>query len=303
MMTLSAIAYTPTASLRNLQDNLDSAEALRQEYLAVWLAKTDTGFIYVAKSRLTEDYAIAIKGPVFSFDLSLLFNLYENMGTARQVSLPSCRSGEVKIAAGILKGIQHINELSFEGKTLNHLINHFPDGAKVYLTGHGIGGSLAAAYSARLASGNLPGLDIIPYIFGAPAAGNESFASLFDPDNGTPFFTESSVCVSELDLIPYAWHDIMGIPMLRYTNVYCPIELILCAECITRLLIQAGVLYIQLPLSLQLKREVPGNDDFLQEAMRQHHPNTYLSLLGLPPVRSATYSYQHHGIASLSGSL
>jgi len=146
-------------------------------------------------------------------------------------------------------------------------------------------------------------LNIIPYIFGAPAIGNESFANLFDQESKDYLFTESSGCVSDLDMIPYAWHDIMGIPMLHFSNTKCPIQLILCAECITRLLIIAGVLYIQPPLNLHLKREIEGSEDFLPEAMRQHHYNTYLSLLGLPPVRNATYSYYQHTIALSSGSL
>ena len=303
MMTLSAITYTSFDSLTILQEGLDAAEALQQEYVAIWMAKDDSNLVYLVKNRLSDSYAIAISSPVFQFDLALLFKLSEDQGLAHQVSFPDSGGGDVKIAAGILDTVRDIQRLSYKGTTLQQLLSQMPEGTLVYITGHSVGGTLAGAYALQLANNNTAGLDIIPYTFGAPNAGNSTFADLFNPISRNLRFSQSVRTVNNKDIIPFAWHDLQGIPAIGYGDIICPIELTLCIDCVARLLILARAFYAQSPITHSLKGKIEPIEGFFQQAMYQHQHNTYLRLLGLGEITSADYSYRQQRAEALSASL
>jgi len=294
MMTLSAIAYTSFDSIAVLQKNLDEAEALRGAYEAIWWARDNVNSLYIVKDRLNEDYAIAIRGPLFRFGLSFLLDLYETLDIDQQAYLPysQLQPGNAKIAAGLLEAIQSISDFSYNGRNITQIVNNIPKGSKVYITGHSLGGMLATAFAVKMACSNPKELDIIPYTFGTPAAGNKSFGDLFNRHSSQCLFSHSSRCVNSRDIIPYAWHDLQGIPAIDYGNIKFPIDFTLCLDCIARLLILSRVAYVQPSLKLQLPGKIEPGAGFFQEAMLQHHHNTYLELLGLNPIRSASYSYK-----------
>jgi hypothetical protein len=74
-----------------------------------------------------------------------------------------------------------------------------------------------------------------------------------------------------------------------YGAVQCPVDFSLCIECMERLLIVSKVFYVQPPLQLELQGDIGHNEGFFQEALFQHQPNTYLSLLGLGPIDNAKF--------------
>jgi hypothetical protein len=289
MMTLSAVAYMPFHSINMLQDNLNRAEALQQNYSAIWWEKNNGTIVYVVKNTLTRDYVVVFRGPVFKLGLSSLLNLYEDLILNHQESLRDSQVGDVKVAAGILKCLHDIGNSTYSGKTLRQVLNNFPTRTKVYVTGHSLGGSLAAVYAAKAACDNSAELDIIPYTFGAPAMGNNSFAELFDGAKANFVFTGASRCVNVRDIIPHLWGDLQGIAMVDYGNVKCSIDFSLCIECMERLLIVSKVFYVQPPLQLELKGDIGHDDSFFREALFQHQPNTYLSLLGLEPIDNTIF--------------
>jgi hypothetical protein len=292
MMTLSAVAYMPFHSVNMLQDNLNRAEALQQNYSVIWWEKNNGNIVYVVKNTLTRDYVVVFRGPVFKLGLSSLLNLYEDLILNRQESLRYTQVGEVKVAAGILESLDDIGNLTYSGKTLQQVLNNFPTRTKVYVTGHSLGGSLAAAYAVKATGNNSVELDILPYTFGAPAMGNNSFAGLFDGANANFIFAGASRCVNVRDIMPRLWGDLQGIAMVDYGNVKCSIDFSLCIECMERLLIVSKVFYVQPPLQLELKGDIGHDEGFFQEALFQHQPNTYLSLLGLDPIDNAKF-YRH----------
>jgi hypothetical protein len=128
------------------------------------------------------------------------------------------------------------------------------------------------------------------------------FADLFNPDSQTYLFSRSSRSIDFWDIIPYAWQDLQGISTIHYQNIKCPIDLTLCADRIAKLLALSRVAYVHPPVTQQLTEEIEPNDSFFQEAMFQHQHNTYLSLLGLNPIRSSAYSYKQRKEGVLAGS-
>jgi hypothetical protein len=299
MMTLSAIAYTSFDSIATLQNNLDAAEALEQNYNVLWLARNDTSLVYVVKNWMKDEYSIAIRGPKLRFDLPLLVELYHDMEIDRQVPLSYNKMGGAKIAAGILDTLQKLNQLTCDGKTLSQLINGFRRGAKIYITGHGLGGTLAAALAVDQMGCNLGCRDIIPYTFAALSAGNHAFADLFNLDSEYCLFSYSSNCASSLDIIPYAWHNVHAIRTVDYEKTRCPPDLGLCIDFISRLLLISRVPYALPVRRLDLRGGVGRKDGFFLEAMYQHQPNKYLALLELEPlpITAACTSRQRQGRA------
>lgn len=303
LMTLSAVGYMPAHSLSTLQVNLNKVEFLEQAYTAVWWGGNNTIFAFLVRNNFTEDYTLVIRGPMFKFGLSMLFNLYEDLDVARQVSLPYSRLGEAKIAAGVLEMAQGINDLIYAGRTLLQVITKLPIHTKLYATGHSLGGALAAVYAAKASCNNLNELEIIPYTFGAPAVGNKAFADLFNAVHVNCLFTQSLRCENTDDVIPHIWSNLPNIATIDYENVRLPAELSLCIECIERMLILSKVFYVQPRAQLQLKTENDRFETFFREAMYQHQPNTYLTLLGLDPINSAEFSYHQRREVTIAESL
>lgn len=289
MMTLSAVAYMPFHSISMLQDNLNRAPALEQAFSAIWWEKDNATIVYVVKNKSTQEYVVVFRGPVFKPGLSFLLNLYEDLNLNRQESLPYSQTGDAKVAAGILESLQNISNSTYSGRTLHQVLNNFPVRTKVYVTGHSLGGSLAAVYAAKAACSNSGELDIIPYTFGAPAMGNDAFASLFDTGKANFLFAQTSRCVNVRDIMPFLWNDLQRMTMVDFGNIKCSIDFSLCIECIERLLIVSKVFYVQPPLHLELKGDIGHDDSFFQEALFQHQPNTYLTLLGLDPIDNAKF--------------
>jgi len=293
MMTLCAIAYSPLTSISTLQQKLDDAEALDNNYTALWLAANDKTALFLARNKLNNSCTLAVSGEVFEFGLPMLFHLYERFDLANQVSMPYSRLGNAKIAAGVLDAVQGIIELTYNGLPINMVLNDLPRGTRVYLTGHSLGGAFAGALATRLACCNLANLDIVPCTFGAPAMGNDAFADLFDKTKSNYLFTQSSSCFNTLDTFSLVWNRITGIYTVNFGNIRCPVEFTLCLECVDRLLILAKVFYVQPPPKHLLKGKLCPDFPFFRQAMHQHSQNTYLSLLGLGPIEGEEFSYAH----------
>ncbi len=149
--------------------------------------------------------------------------------------------------------------------------------------------TLATVYAAKIACSNSADLDIIPFTFGAPTAGNDSFADLFDLHHANFLFSHSSRCINSRDIMPFAWNNLQGITTVDYGNIHCPPDFKLGIEYVDRLLIISKVFYSQPPLELELKGEDRGMEGFFQKALYQHQPNTYMTLLGLEPIEKVEF--------------
>jgi hypothetical protein len=275
--------------MTGLQNNLDAAEALKQTYKATWWARDESTLVYVVRNTMNNDYCIAIGGAVFQFGVAFLFDWYEDLGVAHPTPLSDDGPGKAKTAAALPSIVRRINSLTYNGITLPQLIKNFPKGSKVYITGHSLGAMIASVFAVQLATSQPAELEIIPRTFAAPSAGNQAFADLFNPDNSQCLFPRSSACVNSLDIIPYAWQDLQGMPAINYGKIKCPIDFTLCVDNLARLLIIFRAYYEQPPL-----KQLPGQPDpahsFFAQATYQHQPDTYLALLGLLPIADTPFS-------------
>jgi hypothetical protein len=79
------------------------------------------------------------------------------------------------------------------------------------VTGHSLGGALAALGSTWLANQlpKAPGVtaDIVPFTFAAPTVGDGNFAQLFD----SLFAGGAYGCANTQDVVPMAWADVQGV--------------------------------------------------------------------------------------------
>jgi Lipase (class 3) len=302
MMSLSAVAYMPFHSISMLQDNLNAVDTLEQAFTVVWWEKNSSLVTFVVKNRLTNAYAVVFRGEVFKPTLPFLVQLYEDLKLNRQESLPYSRLGNAKVAAGILEIIEDLGTSTYSGRTLQQVLNNLPAGTKVYMTGHSLGGSLAAVYAAKIVCSNSAQLDIIPYTFGSPSIGNDLFADLFDHTNVNFLFSQSIRCINIRDIMPFAWNNLQGMTTVDYGSIKCPVDFKLCIEYVDRLLIISRVFYSHPPPELALRVEDHGMDGFFQKALYQHQPNTYLRMLGLDPIEKARFYHNETKALILSDS-
>ena len=303
MMSLSAVAYIPFHSINMLQENLNGPEALEQNYTAIWWEKDDSTVVFLVKNKFTDEYALIFRGPVFKPGLSFLLNLYQDLCLDHQDSLPYSRLGKARMAAGPAATIEGLSHATYSGRSLHQVLNNLPLRTRVYIAGHSLGGSLASIYAAKIACSNSVDLDIIPYTFGAPAIGNDSFADLFNPGSVNCLFSQPSRCINSQDIMPFAWSNLQGMLTVDYGKATPSAEFNLCIEFVERLLILSKVFYVQPPPELQLKGDSGGNDIFFQEAMFQHQPNTYLQSLGLDPINDADFYHNERRQFILADSL
>jgi hypothetical protein len=300
MMTLSAIAYTSFDSITALQNNLDAAEALKQTYKAIWWAKEESARVFVVRNTLNDDYCIAIGGPVFQFGVAFLFDWYEKLNIAHHAPLPIDGLESAKTASALPTLVQRINSLTYNGTTLPRLINNASKGSMIYVTGHSLGATIASVYAVYLATSPTTEGEIIPRTFAAPSAGNQAFADLFNPENGQCLFPRSSSSVNSLDIIPYVWHDLQGMPAIDYGMIKCPIDFTLCVDNLARLLIISRAYYEQAPVQ-RLPGQLAPTNSFFKQAMHQHQPETYLALLDLPPIPGTVFTFNQQTTAAAPG--
>lgn len=134
------------------------------------------------------DYALAFRGSLVTFTEDAFNNwIYNDLNVATQISWSYCSDPKASVSQGSYIGWQNLEKMKDKatGKTLwAYLSENVPAEKSITLTGHSLGGNLASVYASYLwwkfnESGH-PKKNINVITFGAPAAGNASFAYDFD---------------------------------------------------------------------------------------------------------------------------
>jgi triacylglycerol lipase len=221
----------------------------------------------------------------------ILVQSFEDMAVLVQTPPPWPSSPGALVADGTLDALATIQGLQSGGQTLlQFLSGHLgaPDNMQPLLvvTGHSLGACLTTVvapwlkYDLAGAGVNAP---IVPVTFAAPTAGNAAFASDF-----SAAFPYSLRYANSLDIVPRAWWDLDGLASIyNPCGLDCPEVAYLAIESYEALMDWTGVSYQQPQAGTRLLDGAcaPGNPppDWYDEALAQHHPATYLSLLGGSP--------------------
>ena len=292
-MTLSGLAY---AFPEDLPKHLARPGlATRGEWRATWVPEEREGFFgYVAASRNPGLYAVAVRGTNPSLTTGFLRNLLTNVAVdeADDWEQEAAAAG-ARIARGARRGLDVLTTITDRGETLlAHLRRTVPEGATVVVTGHSLGGCLAAVLAMYLAREGGGRFRVKPITFAAPTAGDRGFAELYQKT-----FTDAERYYNRLDLVPRAWHGLEELgELFPAPGPRCPADFRVFARLAggrvgRHAYTQPGpgtplgdetVRYPRRGGPLGSLGRLFRAKVFYLEALHHHMPNTYLQHLGAP---------------------
>jgi hypothetical protein len=247
-------------------------------------AGTNANLVYVAQNASANQFAVAVRGTYPEFGAGLLQQLREDLDVDDLVPWPNSPVPNVATAEGTSAGLNAISQMTSGGLSLTDFLAAQAVGssADIFVTGHSLGGCLVTVLApwllAGLGAAGYQGV-IRPYTYAAPTAGNAAFAAWFDSQFAVAGATR---VVNRLDIVPMAWNNLPAVKTLfPAPGPSSPVEVSLAVDVLAGLIAAKG--YDQ-PASgvVELTGAVQSNVDFFTEALNQHAPNNYLTLLGAP---------------------
>jgi hypothetical protein len=282
MLELATIAYSTDVTAY-----LDQAAYLTNGWQLAWgpaTADANANLVYVARNTSSNQFAVAVRGTYPEFGVGLLQQLREDLDVDDLIPWPGSPDPNAAIAGGTSAGLSVITQMTSNGVSLQDFLaaQAIGSNADIFVTGHSLGGCLTTVLApwllAQLGVAGYQGV-IRPYTYAAPTAGNAAFASWFDSQFEAAGATR---VVNSLDIVPMAWNNLLAIQTLfPDPRLRCPLEVRVAVEGLAALL--AGKGYDQ-PASGVVEKSgaVQSSVDFFTEALNQHAPNNYLTLLGAP---------------------
>ncbi|MBO0663056.1 lipase [Jiella sp. MQZ9-1] len=287
-MTLAGIAY---GNPGRIPSYLAEAAALGGAWSLQWMPSASDAappnFAFAARDHDTDVVVIAIRGtypnplsPAYWSDTS------EDSPFGDMVSWPNV--GDAKIGHGTAEGLKRLIALvDDDGVSLEDFVAALPASTAVVVTGHSLGGTLTPVLALALAQAD-PTRLISATSFAGMTPGNAAFANLFGP--GTRLDGRVRRVYNTLDTVSYGWDRV-----LETRGFYEPspkggtiVDAFLLATALRLMTGDYDYTAVGLPVPLQgtVRPDQPSCTliAYVMENLHQHLPNTYLSLLGAPPL-------------------
>jgi hypothetical protein len=197
-------------------------------------------------------------------------------------------AARAKISGGTNEGFSNLLKLAdASGTGLEQAVAKLPAGASVTVTGHSLGGTLTPVLALKLA-GNEPGRPVFATSYAGMTPGNAEFAALFGP--GTALHGKVRRVYNTIDSVGYGWDQVFAThsffdPAPKGGDVVSALLLATAAR-----LKLGGYDYAAIGEPVPLKGVVRPPEvscnlvAYVFETLHQHMPDTYLSLLGAPPL-------------------
>ena len=169
---------------------------------------------YVALSADKTQYALAIRGSLVSWDIPGFFrNWFDDLDAFKQVPWQYPAKNDARIACGTNDALSLLIGL-IDPYTNKHLLDYLRSTLQpadnLIVTGHSLGGCLTTAGAAWLHHQLPNNVNITPFAFAPPTAGNKSFAQYYNN-----IFPDAYCCINTWDIVPMAYESVAEIP-----NVY-----------------------------------------------------------------------------------
>lgn len=288
-MTLAEIAYAQPGDIQTLLDLKDLATEGRWQKL--WNAADDANQAYIAEDRVTGQIAVAIRGTVTDpFSEAFWLDWFvQDLEAFEMDDWPfGGAPAGAKIAPGTLEGMQSLIGLrDAGGVSMVEFLRTHSSPARMWsaVVGHSLGGALASVMapylSMELASGGTT-----PFFWGvtfaAPTAGNSQLAGWLT-DN---YLASVGRYWNSLDVVPHSWADLAWIAgSFPDGGPQIPDVVWGLVKGVQDILDDLDDHYVQPGGDgMVLQGTIAQGDDWYYEAGHQHSGETYLQLLGAPPV-------------------
>jgi triacylglycerol lipase len=291
MLQLCAISYDPSGIWKAVQNLKPLTPG--GAWFCVWGPKwnridSNLAFVaaYYAQNATSPMFTcVVIRGTDLDIwdPLGIIYQLYEDLDPGNPVSVPwPSKFPNATIAGGSYDGAHEIITLTIVDPLYRWLKLFLAEPGNntttLVVTGHSLGGCLTTVVAPWLQdlispAPPAPPVPIVPVTFAAPTAGNQPFANDFNAR-----FQNALLYQNPHDVAPSAYGNLPGVPAI-YQPVFGIPELVNLALDFVEYEIE-GLTYVQPSPGPPLRENALTSTSWLDEAWHQHHPATYMSLLG-----------------------
>jgi hypothetical protein len=311
-LQLSALAYVDENTDASQQQMIDGINAGLQaagysDWSVAWgpaLDQDRSNMMYVAANTAGDHVAVSVRGTDWSFWLDWVED-FDNFLPLTPYSAFGVPVGpSVKIAQGTGDGVSILLALNDGTSDLRSFITTKAQTAQILVTGHSLGGCLAAALAPCIATWRGSAANMSVYTFAAPSPGNAEFSDYYNGLFQAPQPAPASTAFrfyNSFDVVPNGWASLSTVETYYPPLLPCPSDI---KDVINFAVGKVGSEYAQLgtatdgsavelpgsfldPFDLEstIAEFTPiGDTLFLLEAAQQHHPTTYQKLLNAPPI-------------------
>jgi len=288
----------------------NAALATAGDWQALWVGLTQdrANLVYIAQNTAsgTPQLAVCLRGTVMGSAIDTAEDM--DVGTLLEFDAAGTPPSPVSISQGAMEAFTGITMGTTLLQTLTEVVAAQSAAPTIFVCGHSLGGALATTVSLYLKTQTfIPAPSFQVYTFAAPTAGDGAFASWFDTQ--FPPGTAATCVWNQYDAVPNAWWNLTGdqsqnpLPV-EYFYPGMPTGGMGSAPWVLQKTIEGIVtnLAADAPASTYTQptqqpalnqsfgcyspapSEITSVGDWEAEVAYQHANNTYLGLLGAPPL-------------------